>query len=367
MKFNIKQSSIIDSIQKIQGPTFSKQNFPILNCILIEAFKNKVKMTTTDLDTTIIINNTKDVIIEEEGKIAIPAKRFISIIKELPKEEIFIESFKNNLLIKCGKIEFKVNGIDPHEFPVVEERKEKTLIKINPSDLLEMMKLTSFCVGFEDKSYVLNGIFFELYENTITLVSTDGKRLSVIKRKLPSSQQDLSGKISFIFSIKSVNELYKLIKDVKEEIYLFVDRNNIGVDLKEIIFISKPIEGEFPDYSQYIPQSKGNKLKVNRREFLAALRRAEILSIPDYRGVKLSLKKEELLIYKSTPQLGEVKESLPAAYDGAQLDLGFNPTYLIDVLKNLEEENISFNIYGVDKPAILKLEDYMYLVLPMKI
>ena len=174
-------------------------------------------------------------------------------------------------------------------------------------------------------------------------------------------------KIEFILPLKSINELYKLLKDCKEELFLFTEKNIIGFDLKNTIFISKPIEGEFPNYSQYIPPPSNNKLTINRREFLASLRRAELLSAPDYQGVKLELKKQELILSKSTPQLGEVKENIPAQYTGNHLELGFNPTYLLDVLKNLEDEVVSFEIYDVDKPAVLRVENYIYLVLPMKL
>ncbi len=365
MRFVIEQNILLSTLQKVATLSITKQNFPILNCILIEAFKDKIKLTTTDLNITITTYTpTKE--IEREGKVAIPTKKFLSIIRELPKEKIILESYKNNLLIRCGKIEFKINGMDPQEFPRIEEVKEKTLIKIISQDLIEMIKLTSFCVGMEDVNYVLNGIFFEIYEDQLKLVATDGKRLSFIKRKLPSPQSNLTTKLNFILPIRSIQELVKIIRD-SEELFIFIEKNNIGFDLKHTLFITRPIEGEFPNYSQYIPQPTEVKLTIKRRDFLSALKRAELLSTSDYPGVKLELKKEEVFLFKTTPQLGEVKESIPANFKGTSLQIGFNPSYLIDVLTNLEEEEISFEIYGPDKPAVLRLEDYIYLVLPMRL
>lgn len=365
MKLSINQNDLLNTLQKIQGPTSFKQNFPILNSILLETHSQKLKCTSTDLDTTII--SYCDCHITQEGKIAVPAKRFIPIIRELPHEEITLEILKNNLLIRCGKIEFKINCLPATEFPVIEEEARKVLIKVSAADLMEMIRFTSFCVGFEDVNYVLNGILFELYEDTISLVSTDGKRLACIKRKLPTTQSEIKTKISFIFPLKSITELAKLIKDIDDEVYIYVEKGNVGFDLKGTLFISKPIEGDFPNYSQYIPEPSKNKLHLKRKEFLASLRRAELLSIPDHLGVKLELKKEEVMINKSTPQLGEIKENIPAQYTGPRIEVGFNPTYLIDVLKNIEVEDIEFEIYDVDKPAVLRLEDYIYLVLPMKL
>jgi len=193
MNFSIKQNILIEVLQKLQGPTSFRQNFPVLNCILIETFDNKIKFTSTDLDitiTTVIEGNVK-----KSGKTAVPAKHFIPIIRELPSQDISLELIKNNLLVKCGKIEFKINTMDPEEFPLIEEENKKTLIKLDPQDLAEMIRLTSFCVGFEDTNYILNGILFELENDTISLAATDGKRLSCIKRKLPATQPEIQTKL----------------------------------------------------------------------------------------------------------------------------------------------------------------------------
>jgi DNA polymerase-3 subunit beta len=365
MKFIINKDILLDNLQKIAGPTTTKQNFPILNSVLISTIDNKLKFITTDLDITIVSLQEANII--NGGKIAIPMKRIISIIRELPPQEITIELIKNNLLIKCEQIEFKITTLEPEEFPQTEEEKKVSLIKINPITLEEMIKLTSFCVGYEDVNYVLNGILFEIFEETISLVSTDGKRLSFVKRKLPPNQPEIKTKIAFILPIKAINELYKLIKEKEEEVFLFVKENKIGFDFKNMQFIARPIEGEFPNYSQYIPQENKEKLVINRQLFLLALRRADLLSTPDHQGVKLELKKDSVIVSKTTPQLGEVKEVASGHYSGPNLEIGFNPNYLMDVLKNLEDEEISFEFFGVDKSAVLRKEDYTYLVLPMKI
>lgn len=365
MKFDINQNILIETLQKLQGPTSFRQNFPVLNCILIETGEGKIKLTTTDLDITII--SYIDASVKKEGKVAVPAKHFIPIIRELPREDISFELVKNNLLIKCGKIEFKISTMDPEEFPKVAEEKKKTLIKLDAQDLAEMIRLTSFCAGTEDSNYVLNGILFQLYENTIQLVATDARRLSFISGRLPASQSELHSKIEFILPLKSVNELFKIVKDQQAEIFLFLDKNNIGFDFRNTIFISKPIEGDFPRFETIIPQPINTKLIVERKIFLAALRRAELLSSPDHKAVKLELKKEEINIYKSTPQLGEVKESLPAQYNGGHLTVMFNAIFLIDGLKNIDDDTVSFELSDPVKPMVMRRDGYLYMVMPLKI
>jgi len=365
MKFIINKEVLLDNLQKVLGPTTSKQNFPILNSVLISSANNKLKFIATDLDVTII--TLQDANIIEKGKIAVPMKRFISIIRELPSGDVTVEMTKNNLLIKCGKVEFKINTLNPAEFPQIEEEKEVSLIRINPLVLEEMIRMTSFCVGYEDVNYVLNGILFDISEDTISLVATDGKRLSFIKKQLPPNQPEIKTKISFILPIRAINELYKLIKEKEDDIFLFVKENRVGFDFKNTQFITRPIEGEFPNYLQYIPNEIKDKLVVSRQDFSLALRRADLLSTQDYQGVKFELKKDSLVISKSTPQLGEAREVIEVRYTGQSLEIGFNPNYLIDALKNLNDAEVSFEFFGADKPAVLRKEGFVYLILPMKI
>jgi DNA polymerase-3 subunit beta len=337
----------------------------MLSSVLLTLEKNTLRFITTDLDITIIsLQETKEA---EPGKVAVPMKQLFSIVRELPPGEITIEKSKNTLLISCEKIKFKVNTLNPEEFPQTRDSKGVSLIKIIPQELEEMIRLTSFCVGREDSNYVLGGILFEIDENKIKLVSTDGKRLSFIQRRLPPKQPEVASKITFILPAKAVSEIYKLIKDKKEDLYLSVEENRVGFDLKNIRFIARPIEGEFPNYAQYIPQEGKDKLIVNRKNLLFALKRASLLSTTDYQGVKLELKKDSLNIYKSTPQLGEVREVVDARYNGAHLEIGFNPGYLVDALKNLSDKEISVDFFGADKPAVLRKEDYIYLLLPVKL
>ena len=364
MKFIINKDILVENLQKVLGPTTTKQNFPMLGSVLLTATKNNLKFTTTDLDITTISLQELDKV--EAGEVAVLMKKFFSIIRELPPEQITIEKVKNNLLIKCEQIEFKVSTLNAEEFPQIQEKGGVSLIKIDPQELEEMIKLTSFCVGQEDSSYVLGGILFEIDQNKIKLISTDGKRLSFTEKKLPPKQPEITSKISFILPIKAVNELQKLVKGKVEEVYISVEDNRVGFDFKDTYFIARPIEGEFPDYSQYIPKEGKDKLVVDRKKLLFALKRASLLSTTDYQGVKLELKKDHLNIYKSTPQMGEVRETMDVRYSGGHLEIGFNPNYLTDALKNLADEEVCIDFFGADKPAVLRKEGYIYLLLPMK-
>jgi len=365
MKILIQKDKLEDILQNIAGPTLSKQSLPVLNSILLEAIKNKLKLTTTDLDTTIIAYLDTNII--KEGKSLIPFKQFFSTIKELPSKEITIELTKNNLLIKCEKIEIEVHTLSVDEFPKITPPKETLLIKIKSTDLLSIIRLTSFCVGHEDTSYVLSGILFEVEKDIIKGVATDGKRLSFVKRKLSPNQPKIATKINFILPFRTVAEIQKVLKDKDEDIHFYVTENKVGFDFKNIQFLTRPIEGEFPPYENHIPQPQQNKMIINRQTFLAALRRAAVLATSEYQGIKLELKKNILVIHKMTPQLGKIKEEIDCVYSGKQFSIGINPYYLIDVLKNIEEVEVSFEFFDVDKPVVLRTQDYIYLVMPTRV
>ncbi|MDD3296089.1 MAG: DNA polymerase III subunit beta [Candidatus Omnitrophica bacterium] len=364
MKFIINKEILVTVLQIVLGPATTKQNIPSLSCVLIVGEGDYLKLTTTDLDLAISIKQKAN--IKEPGRVAIPIKRFLSIIRELPSGDVTVETIKSNLSIRCEKVEFKVNTINAEDFPVAPEPKETSLIKLEANVLEEMLKLTSFCVGYDDNSYVLGGVLFEVCESAISLAATDGKRLAYIQKNLPSDQPEVKTKISFILPIKAVAELHKITKEREGNLYMFTEDNRVGFDIEGVQFIARPLEGEFPNYKQYIPQETKERLFINRKKLLFALKRASILTTSDYLGVKMELKKEGVVIYKHTPQLGEVREAVEAKYEGSHLDIGFNPNYLTDALKNLEEEEVCMYFSGPDKPAVLRKKDYVYLILPMK-
>ncbi|MDD4294719.1 MAG: DNA polymerase III subunit beta [Candidatus Omnitrophica bacterium] len=364
MKFKILKTDLLKTLNKIIGPTLTKQNFPILNSVLISA-KKELTFITTDLDTTIINKRSAD--ISEEGDVVVPMKNFFSIIKELPNEEITITKIKNNLSISCENVEFKITTLSLEDFPKTDKLKSAVLISIKPEDFEEMIRMTAFCVGTDDVNYVLNGVLFEIEKNNITMVSTDGKRLAYIKRELPEKQSPLNEKISTIIPVKGVIEVYKLIKEYSGDFFLSIIDNKICFCIEDTQFFTRPIEGEFPDYLQYIPTESNETLSINRADFMGSLKRAALLTTPEYQGVKLDIKKDKVIVSKSTPQMGDIKETIKCEYQGNGITIGFNPVFLIDVMKNIEEESVKIMFYGADKPAVLKKDSYIYLVLPMKI
>jgi len=354
------KSDLLKGVQITENIISPHITLPILSNILLDTSLEKLRLITTDLDICMIYDLLVE--IEESGSITVPAKKFADIIRELPEEKILINVKKNNLVtIETKSCQFKLFGLPKEEFPRLPEFKDKQIFKLNQFILKKMLDLTIFCISREEVRYILNGILFKIDRDSLELVATDGRRLAVVKRKIPLQIQK---EISVVIPLKTALELNRNLKE--GELSLMFGDNQIFFDLGKITIISRLIEGEFPDYQQVVPPPIENKLKIDRISFLSSLKRAALLSITDHQAVKFEIFKDRLIISKSTPDIGESYEEIPIQYQGKELILGFNPYYLIDVLKNLEKETIELELIDPERPVVIRTEDYLYMLMPIK-
>lgn len=358
----MEKATLVEGIQVVQNIITTKGSLPILSNILLEAQQDKLKLTATDLDVGISCVVPVDT--QEAGAITIPAKRFSEIIREFPSEKVNIVAKKNNLVsIDAGACQFKIMGLARDEFPKLPEFKDKEVVKLEQSVLGDMLRLTSFAVSLDETRYVLNGILFNIEKNNLTLVATDGKRLAILNKKI---KQDVDKNIRMIVPIKTIHELSRNLNQ-EGELSLLVGDNQALFDLGNVNIISRLIEGEFPDYRQVIPPLSENKMKADRTQFLLAIKRASLLSTPDYQAVKLEVFKNKLVISKSTPDVGESREEVDVDYNGKEMVIGFNPNYLTDVLKHLSDDYVELELTDSEKPGVVRTNGYVYIVLPMRL
>ena len=234
---------------------------------------------------------------------------------------------------------------------------------IKQIDLKEMIRLTNFAVSYEESRYVLNGLLLEVEGDVVRMVATDGRRLAKIEKKLiqPSSKD-----FHIIIPIKAINEINRNLKE-EGQVSIIHGVNQILFNINGVLIATRIIEGEFPNYKQVIPKESNNKAKVKTQDLLAAIRRANLLSTPDFQAIKFELFKDKLVISKTTPDVGESREEVAVEYGQQELIVGFHPQFFIDVLKNINEEYVPMEFLGPDKPCVLRLKEYLYLALPMRL
>ena len=370
MKINITRDSLFKGIQTIQNAVSNKSTLPILSHILVEVKKQEIKLTATDLEMGVSVKVDGEVI--EEGAITIPARKFGEIIKELSTQNPITISLKKgqSITIESGKSYFRLMGLLKEDFPqlpdfgAVNKGKDINTVEIPQKLLKNMIQLTSFAMSHDEARYVLNGILFSFRDKSLKLVATDGRRLAFIEKEflgIGNFKKDM------IVPMKTIQELNR---DLGEEgdVSFYFKEDQLQINIGQITITSRLIEGEYPNYEQVIPKKTKEELKVNTQDFLQATRRASILTSQDSQSIKINFIKDRLIITKNTPDLGEVREELEVDYKGGELAMGFNPSFLIDVLKNVEEDMVKFELIDPEKPAVIRSGDnYTYIVLPMQV
>jgi DNA polymerase III subunit beta len=363
MKFNTTKDILLKGIQSTQNAINTKSSLPILSNILIEAENDNTILTATDLD--IGITTTVPIKPSITGSVTIPAKKFFDIIKELPESEISIFVKKNNLVnIECDTCAFKIMGLPKDEFPQLPEFKDRDSIILPQKKLKQMLGMTSFAMSRDESRYVLNGVLFIIKSSCIRLVATDGRRLAVAeyKMQLPKAQER-----KVIAPTKTINELVRTLGDAGD-VKISFGENQASFTIGSTRIISRLIEGEFPNYEAVVPKEAKEKMVVPKERFLSALKRVALFTNQESMAVKMDLTRDKLVLSKSTRDIGEVREELNVDYKGKDISIGFNPDYIIDVLKAIDSETVGFEVIDSEKPGVVRYgDDYVYVVLPMQI
>ncbi len=363
MKLRISRENFLKGIQTVYPAVPTRSTLPILSHLLLETRKEGLQVTGTDLELG--ISTVVPAEITEEGAIAVPAKRLNDLVKELANESFAVTAKKNQQLILEGtRASFKILGLPKEEFPKLPSVNSGDTLVIDQGVLQAMLGMTTFSVSRDESRYVLTGVLFAVRKGWLRLVSTDGRRMALIEREAKSAPTADHQKV---VPEKALTELNRLLGD-SATLKIYLKENQIAFDLGHTVLITRLIEGKFPNYEQVIPPESPNKLAVPREDLLLATRRISLWSTQDSPSIRLDLKPDELVVSKQTPEVGEAHEQLRVRYAGPEFSVGFNPTYLIDVLKVLPDGPVEFEVPGPDRPGVIRTKDhYLYVVLPMQI
>lgn len=367
MKFIIDREKLIKPLQLVSAPLSSRPTLPILGNLLLQVDDNVLSMTGTDLEIE-MITRLPLYEISESGATTVPARKFLDICRSLPSNsQIAIKLEDNRLTIQSGRSKFALSTLPASDFPNLENWQCDVDFCIPQKTLKQLIDSVQFSMASQDVRYYLNGMLFETENNLLKTVATDGHRLAVCA--LPIGQT-IPTSCSVIMPRKGVLELAKLVSDNDELINIQIGSNNLRVNLSDITFTSKLIDGRFPDYRKVLPRNPDKILEAPCEVLRSALSRAAILSNEKFRGIRLYIHDNRIKITANNPDQEEAEEIIDVKYSAEPLEIGFNVTYLLDVLNVLKCETVRMLL--TDSTSSVQIENInnqsaTYVVMPMRL
>jgi len=366
MKFTCSQLSLNKAINTVSRAVSAKTTMPALKGILMTVADGKLTLTASDLDISI---NTFTMINDyEEGSVLVNAKLFSEIIRKLPNSLVRAEVNEKGILnISCLGSKFSIVTLPAEEYPSVSTIENGTLIKINGYLLRKLIKRTSFAASIDEKKGILVGCLLNINNGYLEMVSLDGFRLALAKE-----YEVFDGEANVVIPAASLDIMEKIITDNLGEsgIELYIEDKKIAIKAEETEVIARLLEGDFIRYKDIIPTTYATKVTLSRTELLSSIERASLFSKEGKNNlVKFKVENGSVLV-SSRSEEGNVNESIPADIEGGEITIGFNSKYLIDVLKNLDEEEISMELTSSTSATLIKPVDgdaFTYLVLPVRI
>lgn len=367
MKFICNQQTLSKALNTVSKAVTSRTTIPILKGILLEVTsENQLILSASDLDLS--IEKTIEVKSEEAGSVVVSAKLFSDIIRKLPNEDIEIEEQENNnLVIKCLASEFTIVGQSADEFPNIGEINEEKKLCLEKDLLKEMIKKTSFAASIDESKGIIVGVLIEMEEESLNMVALDGFRMAITREEMKNEE-----KRKIIISARILNEINKIITENEEgnDIHLILDEKKAVFLLEDTKIVLRLLEGDFIRYSDILPKEYQCKVIVNRSELLNSIERASLLAKEGKNNlIKLSLFRDKIII-TSRSEEGNVKEEVFVEKEGTDLDIGFNSKYLLDVLKVVNDDQVTMEFNTSVSPCLIKPVEgrkYEYLVLPVRI
>lgn len=368
MKISILRESLLKPLQLVSGVIERQQTLPILSNLMLSVSEERLAMTATDLEVELTGYIPLDERASDIGETTVSARKLVDICRTLPeKSQIEFVTEGARLAVHSGKSKFTLLTLPASEFPAIDESGSNQVeFKLPQATLKKMLSKTAFSMAQQDVRYYLNGMLFEINNNVIKLVAADGHRLALSV----SEELDLAGQsLQVIIPRKGVIELIRLLGDTGE-IEVSVGSNFIRAVTPQFMYTSKIIEGKFPNYDKVVPKNCNKEIICARSELKQALTRVAILSNEKFRGIRLAVSNNLLRLFANNPEQEEAEEEISAQYRGADLEVGFNVNYLLDICNITATENLK--LFLSDSSSALLIEEIgsegqLYVVMPMEL
>jgi DNA polymerase-3 subunit beta len=368
MRFTISREKLQEGLAAVTPTTPPKTTLPVLANILVETTDRGIRLSGTDLDIAVTTEVAADV--ENQGAITIPAKKLSEIAKELSPSPVRIAtSGEQRITIDCGRSHFKLLGLPRDEFPNNPTVKFDSSWRIKSGDLQKLIQHTAFAVSNEESRPILNGVLWELRPDNMRMVATNGHRLAKMDVPINSAGAPSS---DMIVPPKALDQIRRLFPQ-DEELEIARGDNHLGFRSPFTAVYTRLIEGPYPNYDQVIPRDNNRIATADRQSLISALRRMSVIASDQTHRIRLSFNSGLLRFSVQTPDLGEANDEMAVRYDGDPLDIGFNATYLLEILRYIPTDEVKLTFRAPERAATLEPEGwsepgaYLCLVMPLRL
>jgi DNA polymerase-3 subunit beta len=367
MKAKFNRSALQDALGLAASIVPARTPKPILHCLKMTAENDVVTLCATDLEVG-ITTRVNQVEIIEPGEIVVPADKLNSIVRESSDDVVEISSEDMTVLITGSDSQFTIYGHQPEQYPAVADFDGDSDFGVSLESLQKALELTVFAAAKESTRYAINGILWEVDGKKLILVATDGRRLARAIVALDSAADKKLAGQNIIVPAKTMTLLDRVAGASEEKVSVKFADNKIILHCGDVMISSNLVEGNFPKYEDIIPSEYVSKLTLGTEAGLSAVRRAALLANEESKGVKLTLEKNSLLFSSRTPETGDARIEMKVDFSGEPLEIGFNPQFLIDVLRVIEDETFDLELGEADRPGVIRTgADFLYIVMPVNI
>jgi DNA polymerase III beta subunit len=364
MKIKCNKEAIKKGFHAVESVISGSNINPMLQNVKIVAKGKTLELSTTDLEVSVsYMVDTVDVI--KPGKMVGPENKIASIVKEWSEDDIEITEEDKKCIIEGKNSYFKILCLDPEEFPTIPKFVNEEYIEIDKDILVEMIKKTSFIILGDKTRFGTNGVFLDISGKHMKMVANDGRRLAEVKKKI-NNPDGIAG--SCIIPIKGVSQILRIISEQEGTVKLRVEEKRILVKTENATLCSQLLEGQYPKYEEVIPSNLDKHASLNRDEFTTAIRRGSIMTTEEYKLLKFKFAGKTLEISCTSPDVGEAKTVVPVKYSGDELEIGLNPDFVLDFLKNVNTEDIKLDMKDPGTAGVFKAGGgCTYVVMPMNL
>jgi len=364
MKFKIVRSKFLEGLKKVQNIVGSKGTMMIIQNVLLEAKDKELLLTTTDLD--ISIRTRVPCEIETEGSTTLPVKFLVNAIAKSPEGPIEIDvSAADCAFISAGSAEFKLNGMAVLDFPALPEDQNSFEYVIPQMTLREMLRKTSYAASQDDTRKTLKGVLMSFNGGKLTMVATDGRRLALVEHEIELPQE---AERDIILPTKVVAELQRSLTS-EGDARITIEKSQVSFNLGDTRLYSKLLDEVYPNYRQVIPAALTERVAVDRQLLLSALDRVSVMTMDESNSVCLTFDSNQLIVASSkASDAGSARDIVPIKYNGAKIDIAFNPGFVMDPLKAIDEDEVTIELNNGSSPAIMKCSiPFLYVMMPLRI